>query len=286
MLDMQGRLLTHNSIMAGIEVKRPALAITRYQDKVHHLILSTEPAPGLLAADALVTSLSNSACTEITVCCKLDDDVVDPLWRNWLTRWNGRVDFLAPSGIAQGLTAGITKVRRQNRPWVTAISAGNLENHSLPLVRLVNEFGFKAYFADIIRKTRAHLIESTQREILHHLPEDNNMDELVEIYEVADAATAKTILHFAAAEKRCDVILSCGLELLAKLVEEDLIDEIIHHIAISGAHDVDHAATRRDLNLEKWHLVTSCSVGNCTRIRLQKKHDSTTQATHLWQCIN
>lgn len=272
LLDMEGKLLTHGSIMAGIEVKRPAIAVARFKDRLHHLILSTEPVPGLLAAETLIASLDASACVEITVCHRLDDDVADPLWREWLTNWNGHVDFSISSGTAQSLVAGIIKVRRQNRPWVTAMCAASLENRSLPLIRLIDEFGFKAYFKDLIQKSRAHLIESFQREILEHLPEENKMDELVEVYEVSDVALVKTILKFAASEKRCNVVLSCGLKLLADLIEEDLVDEIIHHIAISSGHDLDHAMTH-SYNLEKWHLIASNSVGNCTRIQLQKKED-------------
>jgi len=272
-LDDQGSLLTHGSIIAGIETERPSLSVARYQNTIHHLILTTEPSPGFFSASSLIKQLSASSCSKITIAHRLDDDVVDAQWREWTEAAQDKFDYRQVCGIAQSLCAGIVKVRREQRPWVTVVSAADLERQSKPLINMIEEFGFKAYLSNLVGQNRAYLVEPHQVEILEHLPEDNNMEELIEIYELPDIRTTQTLLNYCATENRGSVLLSCSLDFLEQLVEADLADEIIHHIDIDTTQGPAKIEAPLCINLESWSLISSSAVGTAIRMRFKKKDD-------------
>lgn len=272
-LDSDENILSHGSVMAGIETQRAAMSVARFNSKIDHFVLTCEPSPGFFVSEKLRENLENSTCRAITIAHKLDPQLLDTEWLRWKQNSDLSVQCLQGSQLAKRLVSGLESVRTKYRPWVSVVSSAYMNNKPAPLTIFSEEFGFTSFVGCLVSQSRAHLVQHAQAAIVECLPEDNTMDELVDIFEVNTLDEVRSILRYCVQENRFSVLLSCDADFLAQLVTEDLVDEIYHHISIKAQCEASNIQSPPYINLNQWSLINTHTVGDAVRLQLQKKND-------------
>ena len=157
------------------------------------------------------------------------------------------------------------------RPWVTSITAADFFGHSQSLVNFVKEFDFLNYLTLLVKQSRAVLISPNQRDIVNFLPTKNFVNESIEYFEITNENNIASIYQQCVNEFRCSVIMLTDIPLLAALLNQHLVDEVVHHLTNSSDLYEQHKGKQSDracesLNLECWTLLSSSVVGKCNRM--------------------
>lgn len=281
LLDAHEQILKCDAVIAGLEKSKLIRTIREYQYSLDHLFISMEPVTGAFDVADLIAAINASQCNHITIGYRHSDDLADKSWRAWENSWLGEVDYLSVNIVAEHLGYGITNIRKYQRPWVIAVSAANFTGLSLPLQNFTNEFGFSHYVNSLVQQNRALLYCQSQKDFLVSLPDANGMEEPLELFEIFDQKNIQSIFHYCAKEERCSVIVLCDMPLLGYLINENIVDEIVHHI--SNINDTTSAddhhkvgeMTQTFFNLNDWTLLSSSVVGNCSRVVLRKQLPTT-----------
>lgn len=270
LLDQAGARLHHGSVMAGIETLRPSTIIDNYHDSIHHILLSSEPQSGAINTQAIINSIESSSCKHITLAHSYPLETADKTWTSWTSSWQGEIHTLSPSYSAARLASGISSIKTFNRPWVTVVSVNSFQNNSLPFISLRNEFGVFADVEELVRQCRCVIYCTSQKHVIDLLPDTNHMDEYTEFFEVNDAITASKILSYCASEFRGNALLFTDNTMLHELIDNNLVDEIIHHTVLTKTHDDELQPDSGFPDLPNWELCASSMLGNCNRVTLKR----------------
>lgn len=287
LLDGFEETLKCDATLAGLDKQKLARAIREHQHRLEHLFISIEPVAGIFDITELITAIEASQCSHLTVGRRLPDEIADKRWRAWENSWSGEVDYLSYNHVAEHLSFGITHIKKHQRPWVIAVSAANFTGASLPLQNFIDEFGFLHYVTDLVEQSRALLFCHSQLEFIPSIPDCNVVEEPLEIFEIFDQNNIRSILQYCAKEERCSVMVLCDMPMLGYLINENMVDEIVHHISnidCAGIIDDDHevgAMTQTFLNLNDWKLLSSSVAGNCSRVVLRKQLPATANQLKL-----
>lgn len=284
LVDENETLLTHGSAMHGIETQRLAFSIARYRTSLDHLFITCEPLGKLFESGPLIHRINESTCTRISIAFKADEVLVDPDWLSWIKNWKGQVNYNTTSGIAQNLLAGASNVKRIERPWVIVLCAADMNNQSIPLADLHQEFGFIAYVINLVRQSRAFIYNTAQGAFIDKIPTENNIDEAVDFFEINDNDNLLSILRYCAAQGRCNVVIASDIKQLSELIRLNMVDEIVYHMALISPQDTPKSDHPIGLDLGDWSLISTDSVGNSVRMRLKKEKDQTFlySKSNLW----
>jgi len=160
-----------------------------------------------------------------------------------------------------------------------------------------------AYIKELVNQSRAVLYSPDQKAILASMDEGNYVDEAIEYFEVNTPSSCEAIFRHCIVEKRCTVVVFADMELLAQLMQRNLTDEIVHHLAVTFADTSARASTAEgenmvvveqdnkalqelaspglqvrsaahslpmtELPLSNWTLQSSTAVGKCSRLLLK-----------------
>lgn len=269
LLDRDNNHLFNGGVIAGADPWRLAANVERFREKISSLILTIEPMAGLVDQKKLIAAVENSNCDTLVIGRKIQTSFTPAAWHDWLENWRGRVFYLPTTGQDPDLAAGPQQVFSRNRPWVTCVSAADIYGNSMALSGFQEEFGVSAYLGELASQSRAVLYAPAQESVAGLLPEDNFADEGQEFFAVEDAGAVAAILQHCAAERRCSVVIFCDLPLLASLMQENLVDEVAHHIAVANYDCLESAVPLPRLPLQGWQQISCAAAGNCTRIHLR-----------------
>lgn len=226
-IDLDNNILTHNSVMAGFEYHRLNYAVAHYKESIYELLITIEPTIRLMDARHLIKSLDNSSCKKISIALKIEDHFIDNNWKKWISQWGGDITYYNGSDTTKNLSLGILKVIEHNRPWVTAFCTSN-KNQESPSTQQ-KQLHFSSHMHKAISQSRSFMYELGKDNIVEKLPKFNNIEEPINIYEVSDTRTVKSILEHSASQGHCCTTLSCNSPLLEKLIKLNLVDEIMYN---------------------------------------------------------
>jgi hypothetical protein len=270
LVDEHENLLAHGNAMHGIETQRLAFSVAHHRYSLAHLFITCEPLGKLFECGPLIQQIEKSTCSQISIALKADENLVDPEWLEWVKTWNGKVNYNATSGIAQNLLAGATSIKHNKRPWVIAICASNINNQSIPLAHLSQEFGFLPYVINLTGQSRAFIYDTTQRDILDKVPTENNIDETIDFFETNGSKNVISVLQHCASGKKCSVVIASDLKQLSELIYLDLVDEVVYHIMLTSPPIAPDLPASNGLDFGAWHLLSTDTVGNSARMHLKK----------------
>lgn len=274
LLDSTCHPIFNGGVIAGADPWRLAANIERFRENVSTLLLTVEPIAGLVDQRKLIAAVENSNCELLVIGRRIQTSFTSSAWHDWISRWRGRVMYMPMHGQDQDLTSGPQQVFMHNRPWVTCISAADIYGNSMALSAFEHEFGVAAYLGEIANQSRAVLYSAGQASLLRHLPEENFAEEGQEFFEVEDAGSVAAILQHCATERRCSVVIFTDLQLLASLLQKNLVDEITHHIAVANYDCLESATPLPKLPLQGWQQISCTAAGNCTRIHLRADRET------------
>jgi hypothetical protein len=269
--------LNSGGMIAGADPLTLPAVIDRYGDKLHSLVMTLEPLPRIMDVQGLTEALERSSCAIVYICYRNDEMAeASHYWQDWIGGWHGEVVYLPSSAAAIELALGPAKVMRQLQPWVTAVSAADMTGNSIPLKTFEQEFGFSAQLDELVNQSRAICYSTSQADAVSLLSEDNYSGELLELYEVNDVQSFAAILKHCATERRCSVVAIVDVRFLAEMIESNLCNEIIHHLAVADCVPTTPASSLNGLTppvphlpLSDWQLINSSSMGNCTQLILR-----------------
>lgn len=275
-IDKSGSLILCDATIAGLETAKLAHRVERNSERLDHLIMTLEPAPGVYRTRDLINSIENSNCSTITIAHQLANGIADPIWREWREQWSGKINYLTESHAASSLAQGVQSTKVKRRPWVTAICAANVAGISLPLKQLVDEFGFKDYIATHVMQSRALMYSIDQAEIIARIPGFNTLEEPFEPFEIYSKDRIRTLLNYFANEMRCSATVLCNLNTISYLIEYDLVDEIVYHIAGFDKNNTvnQDALSTASIDLSGWQLLSCSPVGGCCRMVLGRNNNA------------
>ena len=302
--DENKKLLHSDATIAGINLENLAASIKSYGKNLDQLILTIEPIPYLFDIDNLTEALSASNCKSLIVCYNMPNKIPNYAWHTWLSTWDGEIVRLPLSIMGANLSAGPRKILTSARPWVTTISSADMHNSNKNISDFSEEFGVTAYVKELVNQSRAILYSPDQKAILATMDEGNFVDEAHEYFEVATAKSCEAIFRHCIIEKRCSVLVFANMELLAQLMQANLTDEIVHHLAVTFANTGAHNDIKKDvgillsnnpvmqevampmlqalpnrllpsieLPLSEWTLQSSTAVGKCSRLLLKSNKE-------------
>ncbi|MES2826348.1 MAG: hypothetical protein V4732_22340 [Pseudomonadota bacterium] len=276
LLDDANNLLIYSSVMAGTSPTKLSNTVKEYAATLNHLILSVEPGTSYCDPQELTRHIESSNCLKITIAYQMPQELRDTHWLKWVKDWEGNVDYAGYSGFAENLTAGIRSVLRVRRPWVSAVCASTMENQTLPLYNLQHEFGFNVYLDNLAKQNSAIIFNQTQKKIIEQLPAINWAGQAIDFYTAEESTHIDTILKECARKQYYSVLILCDPNKLSDYAEQNMVDEIYHHIAITNAEPGKMANTHEFLKLDNWTIISSDVVGNSIRMNI-KRNDNIPQ---------
>jgi|GEM_PF-3320699 len=303
LLDKNKKILHSDATIAGINSENLAASLKFHGDNLEQLILTVEPIPYLFDIENLIDALAASACKNLIVCYSMPGAIANYHWNNWLSSWDGEIVRLPLSLMGANLCAGPRKILASARPWVTTVSSADMHNISKSISDFNEEFGVTAYVKELVNQSRAVLYSPDQKAILSSMDEGNYVDEAHEYFEVSTATSCEAIFRHCVVEKRCSVLVFANMELLAQLMQRNLTDEIVHHLAVTFEDKSNHATNLKGEDVEEveqdglavqeialpvlqarsrvqslpmielpfgeWTLQSSTAVGKCSRLLLK-----------------
>lgn len=272
LLDAQGRHLHSEAILAGTNALRLAASIIRYARQLHTLVITLPPSNLLFDQPSLRQALEHSNCTCIVTDAAYAAASEPTEWRDWLDNWRDSTHFLSTHRSASSVSAGPKSVLTNLRPWVTSISAADMNGRAVPLGQFSDEFGFNAHLSILAQQARAIFYSELQAEFVKSLPQDNLANEAQEFFEIRSCETAEVIFRFCAAERRCNVLVFTDLALQSQLMSRNLTDEVIHHLSLRPNDAGPHQQEVATLPTQDWQLSESAIIGNCSRLQLTRPH--------------
>jgi hypothetical protein len=270
LIDQDKQILHYDACMAGLDAGKLESTIRQFGQQATELFISSEPTSLTFNIEQLIRSIEESNIKTIIIGKGFTGSVANDRWRSWLAGWPGSLAELPYNPIIDKLSLGMQLLQTSQRPWVTSVTAGDFSGHSKPLVNLIQEFDFLNYLANLVKQSRALLVAPTQRDIIDHLPKENYANEPVEVFEIYDQSNISAILKHCVNELRCSLVVLADISLLAHLLKQDLVDEVIHHLANNGdcqqTTDLPPQTAQAVLNLNGWTLLSSSVVGQCGRM--------------------
>ncbi|RYY74185.1 MAG: hypothetical protein EOO52_15085 [Gammaproteobacteria bacterium] len=301
--DKNRKIIHSDATIAGVNSENLAASVRYHGSNLDQLILTVEPIPYLFDIENLVEVLTASNCSSLIVCYKMPANVSNYHWNNWLAGWDGEIIRLPLSIMGANLAAGPRKIITGARPWVTTISSADMHNNNKNINDFSEEFGVTAYIKELVNQSRAVLYSPDQKAILASMDEANYVDEAIEYFEVSTASSCEAVFRHCIVEKRCSVLVFADMELLAHLMQRNLTDEIVHHLAVTFAdtgsranivegedivvveqdnkalqkivssglqvRSAAHSLPMTELPLSNWTLQSSTAVGKCSRLLLK-----------------
>lgn len=272
-LDRDQQLLKYGANMAGLDDGRLAGEINNYQHEADTLFLSSDPTGYHKELSHLLNSISNSAITRLSIGQELNLSPGQAEWQDWRSQWDGTIHTEPRNNMVDNLSAGIRSLHRVHRPWVTCIVAADLAGKPRELTTLLDAFDFLNLVSSTIKQSRGVLVAPSQWMINNRLPEINHENESLIPYKVDNLLSIKTLFSVFAREYRCSATILADTELLAKMLEEDMVDEIIYHIVNdASAATITPQKKHTELQLFNWQPVDSAVIGTSNRIIYRKKN--------------
>lgn len=276
--DSHNTLLNCDAIIAGFNPQKLEWVLKKHEFTADHLFLSIEPVAGIFRVGDLIKQIETSKLSKITIGKRLPEHVADKCWRQWETRWTGQIITLEPNPVSDIISYGIERLRTSGRPWVTCVTAANFTGIPVTLSSLEKEFGFHSFLEQQISQSRALFYTSNQACIIESLPTVNLMDEEVETYAIEDQQNLESLLRYCASKQCYSALILSDMNTLSYLINQDLVDEIVHHITNSSCHSsttfsvTDHLQLSNSLfGLRNWKLIDSALTGECNRLILSCK---------------
>ncbi|WNO10689.1 hypothetical protein [Teredinibacter sp. KSP-S5-2] len=273
--DKNNRALSHDAVIAGFNQKQILNEIAKYKNQAEKLFLSIEPLSTIIDIDQLIETITSSNIREITLGNTLPDKLSDNRWRQWLTTWQGKIHTMPFNSTIERISYGINEVLHNQKPWVTCVTAATIAGREIKLSSLSNEFGFSSYLDELIKQSGVLMYTSDQAMIIDSLNLVNNMGKAIEIIEILSLDTLNSILRQCAERQRFNVVILSNLQALAHLLENNLIDEAIHHIGHTQLdYEGNSTTTHAPLDLialNNWNLAASDIVGECSRLTFCRK---------------
>ena len=279
LLDQHQNILNCSATLTGLEPLKLSLLIDQYRDRVEHVYLTMEPGNGAVDLPRFINSIEQSNCESFTIAHRFHDTYEDREWREWCSKWRGQISYLPENGITQKLASGFHSIKTKHRPWITAVSSANISGVGIQLHKLIGEFGFLHYMNNLTNESRAIIHTRQDIPMLESLPEFNSMDEYIELYEIDNTDNIPGILKYCSQENRCNVVALCDMNLLNHLINNDLVDEIIHHITNLEDDSNRTLPLQSSINLKGWSMESSSIVGDSNRMVLTKQKPAT-QTNH------
>lgn len=278
--------LAHDGTIAGLNTSGLVESIKKHSERLNNIILTADPCNHYCNVEALIRAIETSNCMQITIARALPEATNDLRWGDWSDSWPGQVCYPQRSFIADNLTAGIRSLLSKGRPWLTAISASTIENHTISLIQLAHEFGFQSYINNLARQNRIILFSSSQRAIIEHLPNTNSGGERIAMIEVNKQMTVAAALDYCSDQKYLSALLFCDPNELSEYAEKELVDEIDHHIAMPTKGMQNMVDTPEFLRLNNW-VINSCEiVGNSIRVNIRNSKVATQQQSKSRHRLN
>jgi hypothetical protein len=270
LLDSQGRHLHSEGILAGSNSLRLAASIIKFARQLHTLVLTVPPSNLLFDQPSLRQALEHSHCECIVIDDAYGSMVEMTEWQEWLEIWRDKIRYLSTNRTALSVSSGPKSILTSLRPWVTSISAADINGRAVPLGQFSEEFGFNAHLGSLARQARAIFYSSLQADFVKTLPQDNLANEPQEFFEIKSCETAEVIFRFCAAERRCSVLVFTDLTLQSQLMSRKLTDEVIHHLSITPNQGTVLEPEIATLPTQDWQLSESAVIGNCSRMQLTR----------------
>ncbi len=277
LMDSNSSLIDFNASKAGECTSTLPQTILNYSHLVNKLYISVEPTSGFFNLSELTETIEQSSIQEIIIGHKLDPNVNDDYWPTWCNSWPGKISISEHPGISDKISLGIVKLKKHNLPWVTAVSAANFSGASIKLNDLIGEFGFLSFVNDLCRQATAILVSKFHKKSLERILENEKKDEHLDSYQILDTDKIQSILRHCASEYKSHVVIFCDMKTLAYLIDNDLVDEIVHHTKNTKSNKMFRSIKQYDqqsetlLKLQDWALLQSSILGDCSQTTLSRQ---------------
>lgn len=277
LIDTDSNLIAYDAIKAGSNSSTLANAILENSHNSKKLYISVEPTSGFFDLNELTKTIEQSSIKEIVLGHKLTSTAEDKNWATWCEEWGGEIRFSVHPGVSNKISLGIEKLKRFNLPWITAVTAANLSGAPLKLNDLVNDFGFISFVNDLRHQASVIMVSSNQNDFFESLTSKDILDNHVECYSILDVNKVRSILKHCATEYRSHAVIFCDMQTLAFLIDNDLVDEIVHHTknieSNKNFSNIQQYHQQSDalLKLKDWNLLQSSVVGDCSQTILSRQ---------------
>lgn len=276
--DGDGKLISCDATVAGFNPRKLEMALRRDAVNARQLFISVEPTSGVFEIRSLIESIEDSGLAEITLAEKLPQNLSDKVWCGWAEHWNGRISLANVNSAVGQINYGVQKLRGRGKPWVTCVTAASLTGVSQSLNCLSHQFGFIHFISDQVKQSRAVFYTRSQIGVAELLSRTNTVDEEIDYFEVDSNNKFDPLLRYCAEEQRYNVVVLADMQALAYLIDQNLVDEIVHHVSNVGddgphltSADEHERVSHSLLNLRQWKLISSSVVDECSRMILCRK---------------
>jgi hypothetical protein len=274
LLDNEHQVIAYDATMAGFAADKLIRCIKKYSDRCQQLLLTLEPAQGIINAQDLIQALDNSLCQEVNIAYRMDSQLLDPDWLDWKKNWWGKIDYLSQTYIAGQLAAGIESIKHHRRPWVVAVCSADWSGRSLSLNDVCSGFAVREQLIHYASQSRAVLFAGDQRAFVECLPENNGVNEPITPVEIYNNSNIPSLLNYWASEDRCSCVVYSNVEVLSYLLAQSLVDEIIYYLAdATGTGEPEKSTTRQTdgINFKGWETTSCSKAGDGCRLVLRRK---------------
>ena len=278
LLDANDNVLCCDGTIAGFHPKKLAFSVNKHRTVIDQLFISLEPIEGVIDIEELVNKIEGSTLTSFTVYSRVPERLQSNRWKDWSKQWEGTVTYVNKTFQQNDPSVTVVKAHTTEYPWITSVSAADITGCSLSIAHIRKEGEYQSYVSDLVRESRAVLYTKSLEELVSTLPEENNMEEFIEYYPIDELDSFEPLIRHCRKENTHNAIAICDMATLSHLVDNSLVDEVVHHVTVSKpqeANEEDRDQLKSVLNLHDWNLLTSTIAGNSSRIVLRKSRPAT-----------
>ena len=272
LFDKNNTLLVKDSYILGKQKETLLKALDSYGAGAQTLFISVEPAASFIDVQKLTAVLDSIQLQKIVIGCGFSAAHQCNQWSAWLTKQTCSVEYLEQSTVSARISRGAVQAHILNRPWVTCVSAANLNGGRASLAQIETDIGFKSYLKQLLTVNAAVWCSTGAAELSTFIEGMSSTalgNVAINTDEIKDLQHRFSQLVKTSA---CSVCIFCDMAELNCLMQAGLVDEIVHHV-VSGcpseqSQAIDEPLNSSEIDFSNWKLVSSAPLGNGSRVVL------------------
>lgn len=289
LVDINSQLLHYSGCMTGTDEGQLERDIQQYGKNACNLFISSEPSTISFNIQRLTMAIEQSKIASISIGRSFGKEAKNHEWRDWIKHWKGIVKEFCYDPVFEKLTLGEQMLRQHQRPWIVAAVAEDEEGKPVSLVDIANEFDVLNFISILSRQSRAIFYSPSQEGVIDFLPEENNAFEPLELFNVYDNDNLQALFKHCAQESRCSALILADSSMLAVLLKEGCVDEIIYHAYNNKRPHKTPLMPQifiKNSALKSWKIDSTSGSGVCQRAILNKSDPNLKIPQHLWSRLN
>jgi hypothetical protein len=251
-------VLASGYILAGSSLDKFYQQIEEFGQSVDVIYLSIEPFLGGFDSHILVEMIKAFNISLIYIGSKAPVSLQCSQWQNWKGLNQQKIIECEYSNFLTRMSRAFTRIETVQRPWVTAITAADIGGRACNLASLTEEFGFIRSIKHVLCGTNRIICLADESIFLNRMSDRYNSEDLPPVVIIQNHEDINHYLTQCIDEGVFSVCLLAGSRSIGPMIENNLIDELIHHWVVTL--NIDHNpvnSVQFAMPFDQWKMVSS-----------------------------